>query len=582
MDSTFSAAMSHLYKKGAILCMLSLILLTGAFHAQSQVMLHYSAVPIRSGYQSIFHFFALIMLWTFNQVNSSITTTSIPTTIPNTTTNAINSTLSTTVQPTTTANALTSTMQPTTTANATTSTLQTTVQPTTTANALTSTMQPTTTANATTSTPQTITTQPIPTNSINASNTTNNTRIPSNTTITISNSSLTNNESYSAKQNLTSSLEYLTSKYGGTILVTNIYNESNFSTNLHPHGNILSHYGIHPSGVTASNSTWNSTHYLGPMQLRYGQFDNMSPINSSELSQIVSYLSPYIGSNQNASILLFNESIRVPYGKLSSGGRYFGAGDVLHYVSYDKSHILTIYNISIERAIPRLGINVAGANITIPNKSISIYVPILPGQKSYNLRGEITGSLLYGNKAPFYYSIKVGDNIVYSGSETSNSTYMPVNITLLRNQSATIEVSTNGNLNYTAVDPIASIVPTNIVNYVPITFTNSQTVGIPDPFQLNVTVNSLYYNSYEAANLINIEFFYTNGTLVPSWLEGNSLNSAQVSGLYTSENTVYWLRVVGNFLKASSSNTLFMGFASPTQNVFDGVVTGEAPQLSST
>ena len=40
--------------------------------------------------------------------------------------------------------------------------------------------------------------------------------------------------------------------------------------------------------------------------------------------------------------------------------------------------------------------------------------------------------------------------------------------------------------------------------------------------------------------------------------------------------------VVGNFLPASSSNTLYMGFAATGTNLLNGASVGEAPLLSST
>ncbi|EQD36213.1 hypothetical protein B2A_12232, partial [mine drainage metagenome] len=48
----------------------------------------------------------------------------------------------------------------------------------------------------------------------------------------------------------------------------------------------------------------------------------------------------------------------------------------------------------------------------------------------------------------------------------------------------------------------------------------------------------------------------------------------------TATSTVYWLKVPGNFLPASSSNTLYMGFAASATNLMNTVSTGEAPQLS--
>ncbi|MGC8631762.1 MAG: hypothetical protein ACP5T2_05015, partial [Thermoprotei archaeon] len=55
----------------------------------------------------------------------------------------------------------------------------------------------------------------------------------------------------------------------------------------------------------------------------------------------------------------------------------------------------------------------------------------------------------------------------------------------------------------------------DILYVVPITISPS----VSTPFDLQVTVNSSLYSKYEAPNLQNVEFFYSNGTVIPSWLE---------------------------------------------------------------
>ena len=83
-------------------------------------------------------------------------------------------------------------------------------------------------------------------------------------------------------------------------------------------------------------------------------------------------------------------------------------------------------------------------------------------------------------------------------------------------------------------------------------------------------VDSAAYSAYEAPNLQNVEFFYGNGTLVPSWLEsGNS---------YTASDTIYWLRVAS--VPAQSSLVIYMGFGPTAVNLLNSRTTGEAPQLS--
>ncbi len=120
---------------------------------------------------------------------------------------------------------------------------------------------------------------------------------------------------------------------------------------------------------------------------------------------------------------------------------------------------------------------------------------------------------------------------------------------------------------------IESLIPKNINAYAPVTITNSQNTSTQAPFQQMVTVDSAKYAYLEASNLQNVEFFYANGSVIPSWLESGNSNSAT--------STVYWLKL-GFGVQAGSSTTIYMGFVNKTTNLFNGNTIGEAPQLSST
>jgi hypothetical protein len=130
---------------------------------------------------------------------------------------------------------------------------------------------------------------------------------------------------------------------------------------------------------------------------------------------------------------------------------------------------------------------------------------------------------------------------------------------------------------------LGPVVPSGISSYAAIQLTNNQATAFASNSQIMLTVNSLSYKPYEASGLQNIEFFYANGTVIPSWLEGNALNEAQTANLYTDQNTIYWLRLypANSLLPAASSNSIYMGFASNATNLLSNTVTGEAPKLSS-
>lgn len=146
--------------------------------------------------------------------------------------------------------------------------------------------------------------------------------------------------------------------------------------------------------------------------------------------------------------------------------------------------------------------------------------------------------------------------------------------------------------------------PANVLYYLPITLTNSQAnvVAANTPIAIGTTgaggiigFNALAYGQYETCSLNNAEFFFANGTIATSWLEGNYLSeltanaactgTASPNALVNSANVLYWVVIPGTaFLPASSSNTLYIGWAGNTissaNTLFNTANTGEAPQLS--
>ena len=103
----------------------------------------------------------------------------------------------------------------------------------------------------------------------------------------------------------------------------------------------------------------------------------------------------------------------------------------------------------------------------------------------------------------------------------------------------------------------APTVPSGITSYVPINLTNSQTAATPAPFQQIIAINSLNYTSYITynSNFANFEYFYANGTVIPSWIESNS-----------SGKLITWVKIAGG-IPASSKLTVYLGFANKTTNL---------------
>ena len=346
---------------------------------------------------------------------------------------------------------------------------------------------------------------------------------------------------------------------------------------------------IVPQNTLVVNS--NSTRTLNASEYEYEMrvFGNLGvsngsaivvPLNNTMIRTITSEVSSHgtslrsqisnLGALQSAqpesNISVSNSSTSIDYGSIrnSSNLKYFPAGSSLRYAVLLQNGTIDFVYANIKKASPSacIYVNLAASPIcTNATTPAVIHVPVYEGhygltnQTWYPLNVTFKASLIGNQTAPFNFSIfdlTNGTKLIPLTTVTSNSLNVSENFRISISDSVEITAGSAGNSNYTAqyTDPVSA--PAGIIDYVPITFTNSQSVGVPNPYSLNVTVNSLAYQSYEASNLGNIEFFYADGTLIPSWLEGNALNSAQTANLYNSQNTVYWLKIPGNFLPAGA------------------------------
>ena len=118
-----------------------------------------------------------------------------------------------------------------------------------------------------------------------------------------------------------------------------------------------------------------------------------------------------------------------------------------------------------------------------------------------------------------------------------------------------------------------SAIPSGIQYYVPINLTNSQSTATASPFQqmVNLSESNATYGTHIAysGSTANFEYFYTNGTIVPAWIESNS-----------SGKLITWVKTVS--IPASSKITIYLGFVAKTTNLLSSSGTsgiGEAPQL---
>ena len=320
-------------------------------------------------------------------------------------------------------------------------------------------------------------------------------------------------------------------------------------------------------------------------------FSNLTPLSNSQVSKFYAAAGSLAAQFPLAagSFNISTQNVTLAYGSLRVSGAPAAAGGAYRFAQSNKyTGSFKVYNVKVVKATPPLTLTINGRTVQqSKNTTVEvIHVPVVNGQvglsgnRYYALNVSMSASLL--NSLPMNYSVVAGNGVtLYSGSTDAASLSKTLNYLLPANQQVFIDLSSAGNSNYTYADPLVEIIPTNILFYVPITLTNSQSVNTAAPFQQMLSVNSLAYSSYEAATLDNIEFFYSNGTLINSWLEGNNIATEAAGASSSSTNTIYWLSISGG-ISASSSANVYMGFASTSSSLFDGVTTGEAPWLSST
>ena len=204
----------------------------------------------------------------------------------------------------------------------------------------------------------------------------------------------------------------------------------------------------------------------------------------------------------------------------------------------DNANFLTIIKVYLTSA--------TGANSTTASYTLTNPVTLKSGQSATILIPNVAC-----NAANVHYSISANIQYSYTASTLGLQT-----------------VNTTGTVAGTSISGKPSV----LTSYEPVTITNSQSTATPNPFQqmVNFTSSNPGWTSVSTSNFgQNVEFFYYNGTVIPSWLEN-----------YTTDNATWWLKI--GSIPASSSITVYMGIAPTSTNLFNNVNDGEAPQLSST
>ncbi len=185
-----------------------------------------------------------------------------------------------------------------------------------------------------------------------------------------------------------------------------------------------------------------------------------------------------------------------------------------------------------------------GANATTASYTLTNPVTLKSGQSATILIPNVAC-----NAANVHYSISANIQYSYTVSTLGLQT-----------------VNTTGTVAGTSIAGKPSV----LTSYEPVTITNSQSSATPSPFQqmVNFTSSDPGWTSISTSNFgQNVEFFYYNGTVIPSWLQN-----------YTSDNATWWLKIAA--IPAGSSETVYVGFAPTSTNLFNTLNDGEAPQLS--
>ncbi len=118
---------------------------------------------------------------------------------------------------------------------------------------------------------------------------------------------------------------------------------------------------------------------------------------------------------------------------------------------------------------------------------------------------------------------------------------------------------------------------TNVLAFVPITLTNSQSTPTPKDFQQLLQINWSAYSSYLNANVSNVRFFSSTDFLpsneLPGWIETNNSTTAASSKV--------WVNLSGTIIPSDGTATIYMAFLNKSAS-WNSTYWGLAPELSTT
>ena len=335
-------------------------------------------------------------------------------------------------------------------------------------------------------------------------------------------------------------------------------------------------------------------------------FNTTKGLNLNQLNSVYSSLSSDLQNVTLNKPILNNVTENLTYGSIRQFGALQTPNNFLGYIVNEngtdvnqslQNPIIDVYKINVIKATPKMCIDVSGELDCEPNATVYLHPIYYASATSYNIIITSNSSLLQRNYANFTMSIFWSNGTTLNQKvEGSNVTFYEKINNIPTYITGEIEFSSDGNSNYTNEDPTAFILPSKILDYIPITLTNNQNVPTAPNLPINFTFNAGAYDLYTTCSLNNTELSFANGTIANSWIEGNQLNYLSANVLCISRSSVnspmspanavnIWFKSPNyNWIGASGgTNTIYLDFAgnviTTSNNLFTSTV-GEAPTFN--
>jgi PEGA domain len=117
--------------------------------------------------------------------------------------------------------------------------------------------------------------------------------------------------------------------------------------------------------------------------------------------------------------------------------------------------------------------------------------------------------------------------------------------------------------------PTSGTFPEGLLYYAAITASNGQPVATEAPFDLSLSINCEEFSGIAPADLQNVEFFDSSGSVLSSWHQSGNCESFPA---YAD----YWINLPDG-IAANSNYTFYIGIASVGSNLMNDRTTGAAP-----